>query len=237
MTYSLCMSSGRTALALLAASLVVGLAAGPAATTAAASNASATSAYVAANYSLVRTARSYLRRAEAAPLAVLAKVTRECPLVGEASPQDPQSTELSNEVIGAMVVAAYHLNVPGLRSFIGRVKGLRWSNSHLTRAVRAYAAQVQVLANLSPPDLCGDIRAWKLSGFQTLPATTLSFDAKFMPAWVALGEVPSSLRPYETPAEKSVLAHSNTIEEELTEGEARAVESWGKIMNELEIQP
>jgi hypothetical protein len=224
-------------LTLLAASLAVGLGGGPLAASAAASNSSATSAYIAANYSLVRTARSYLRRAEAAPLGVLAQVTRECPLVGEASPENPQSTELSDEVIGAMVIAAYHLNVPGLRSFIGKVKGLHWSNPHLTSTVRTYAAKLQVLADLAPPHLCADIRAWKLSSFQTLPASTVSFDAKFLPAWVAIGLVPSSLRAYESPDEAGMVARSNTLEEELTEGEARAVESWGKIMNELEIQP
>ena len=222
---------------LLAASLAAGLGDGPLVASADASNSSATSAYIAANYSLVRTARSYLRRAEAAPLEVLAQVTRECPLVGEASPENAQSTELSDEVIGAMVIAAYHLDVPGLRSFINRVRGLSWSNSHLTSAVRAYAAKVQVLANLAPPHLCADIRSWKLSGFQTLAPTTVSFDAKFLPAWVALGLVPSSLRAYESSAEAGIVARSNTLEEELTEGEARAVESWGKIMNELEIQP
>jgi hypothetical protein len=233
------MSSGRTALAvtLVAASLAVGLGGGPLAASAAASNSSATSAYIAANYSLVGTARSYLRRAEAAPLKVLAQVTRECPLVGEASPEDPQSTQLSDEVIGAMVLSAYHLNVPGLRTFIARVKNLRWSNPRLTGAVRAYAAKLQVLAGLAPPHLCADIRAWKLTGFQSLPPTTVSFDAKFLPAWVAIGELPRALKAYETSAEASLLARSNTIEGELTEGEARAVESWGKIMNELEIQP
>jgi hypothetical protein len=233
------MSSGRTALVLtlLAVSLTTGLAGGPLAASADASNASATSAYVAANYSLVRAARSYLRRAEAAPLRVLAQVTRECPLVGSASPQDPQSTQLSDEVIGAMVLAAYHLDVPGLRSFIAKVKGLHWSNPHLTSTLRAYAAKLQVLADLAPPDLCADIRAWKLSGFQTLPATTVSFDAKFLPAWVAIGELPRALKAYENSAEASVLARSNAIEVELTDGEARAVESWGKIMNELEIEP
>jgi hypothetical protein len=233
------MSSGRTALAvtLVAASFAVGLGGGPLAASAAASNSSATSAYIAANYSLVRTARSYLRRAEAAPLKVLAQVTRECPLLGEASPENAQSTELSDEVIGAMVIAAYHLDVPGLRSFINSVRGLHWSNSHLTSAVRAYAGKLQVLAGLAPPHLCADIRAWKLSGFHTLPPSTLSFDGKFMPAWVALGELPHALKTYENASEAAVVARANRIEGELTEGEARAVESWGKIMNELEIQP
>ena len=54
---------------------------------------------------------------------------------------------------------------------------------------------------------------------------------------MALGELPRSLRVYASAAEKSELARSNSLEVELTDGEARAVESWGKIMNELELQP
>jgi len=221
----------------IVASMAAGLCAGPAAGAARASDASATKQYIAANYALVRIARSYLRHGEAAPLAVLARVTRECPRAAAASPQDPQSTELSNEVIGAMVIAAYHLDVPGLRRFVASVSQLRWSSSRLTAAVRAYAHKVNVLAGLAPPNLCADLRAWAASGFKALPASTLRFDAVFMPAWVALGELPGSLRAHETPEEKSVAARSYALEVELTDGEARAVESWGKIMNELELKP
>ncbi len=219
------------------ASLALLVCGGQVSAVAAATDASATREYIAANYSLVRTARSYLRRAEAAPLGVLAQVRRDCPLAAANSPQDPQSTELSDEVIGAMVISAYHLDVPGLRRFIAQVTRLHWSNGGLTRTVRGYAGKLKVLAGLAPPNLCADIRAWASSGYKTLPASTLRFDAVFMPAWVALGELPGSLKAYEGSAERSVLARSNALEEELTDGEARAVESWGKIMNELELEP
>jgi hypothetical protein len=227
----------KAALAAIAMSATVALGVGPAATTALASDASATQRYIAANYTLVRTARSYLRRAEAAPLKVLAQVKRDCPLAAANSPQDPQSTQLSDEVIGAMVIAAYHLNVPALRRFTAAVMPLRWSDARLTSTLRGYARKLKVLAALAPPNICADIRAWVASGYKTLPPSTVHFDSLFLPAWVALGELPRSLRPYESAAEKSELASSNSLEVELTDGEARAVESWGKIMNELELQP
>jgi hypothetical protein len=211
--------------------------AGPSTAALASGDATATSRYIAANYTLVRTARSYLRRAEAAPLKVLAQVTHDCPRAAAGSPQDPQSTELSNEVIGAMVIAAYHLNVPGLRRFVSQTSHLHWSSARLTSTVRGYAAKIKVLADLAPPNLCADIHAWAASGYKTLPGSTIRFDAVFTPAWVALGLLSGSLKPFESSAQKSVLVRSNALEVELTDGEARAVESWGKIMNELELEP
>jgi hypothetical protein len=225
------------ALAALGMTTVAMTVAGPSPAALASGDATATSQYLAANYTLVRTARSYLRRAEAAPLKVLAQVTRECPRAAAGSPQDPQSTELSDEVIGAMVIAAYHLDVPGLRRFVSQTSRLHWSSKSATSAVRGYAAKLKALAGLAPPNLCADVRAWAASGYKTLPASTLRFDAIFLPAWVAIGLLPGPLKPFESSAQKSVLVRSNALEEELTEGEARAVESWGKIMNELELEP
>ncbi|HEX3519403.1 MAG TPA: hypothetical protein VHT29_10255 [Solirubrobacteraceae bacterium] len=228
---------GMRALAALGMTTVAMTLAGPSTAALASGDATATSQYLAANYTLVHTARSYLRRAEAAPLKVLAQVTRECPRAAAGSPQDPQSTELSDEVIGAMVIAAYHLDVPGLRRFVSQTSHLHWSSKSATNAVRAYAAKLKVLADLAPPNLCADVRAWAASGYETLPASTLHFDAIFLPAWVAIGLLPGSLKPFESSAQKGVLARSNALEVELTDGEARAVESWGKIMNELELEP
>ncbi len=227
--------SFKVVVAWIAASVAVGMCAGPAA--AGATDASATKAYVAANYTLVKSARSYLRRAEEAPLKVLTQVTRECPLAAAKSPQDPESTQLSDEVIGAMVIAAYHLDIPALHRFISAVTPLHWSRPRLTHAVRGYAAKLKVLAGLAPPHLCADVRAWVAGGYKSLPPSTVRFDALFMPAWVALGELPAALKQYERPEEKSMLTRSHDLEFELIDGEARAVESWGKIMNELELEP
>jgi hypothetical protein len=215
--------------ALLAATMSV--------STAAASDTGSTGEYLRANYALVRTARGFLRRAEAAPLKVLAQVTRDCPMAAAGSPQDGQSTELSDEVIGAMVLSAYHLDVPGLRRFVQRIRPLRWSNPRLTRAVRAYAGQLETLAGLAPPNLCADIASWAASGFHTLPPRTVSFVARFMPDWVALGLLPSGLSAYESGEQRTLARRCESLEVQLTDGEARAVESWGKIMNELVLNP
>jgi hypothetical protein len=67
---------------------------------AAPSDIAATRAYVQANYRLVQAAVSKIGPIEATLRGVLSKVRRECPMAAAGSPQDPNSEQLSNEVIG-----------------------------------------------------------------------------------------------------------------------------------------
>jgi hypothetical protein len=209
----------------------------PAAAGASATDVASTRAYIASDLALVQTARVHLRKAEAAPLTVLARVRRECPAVAAGSPQDAESTQMSNEVIGAMVLSAYHLDVPALERFVRGVAQLPWSDARLARAVRGYAANLRVLARLAPPSLCADVTAWVGGGYRQLPASTIAFDRRFMPAWVSIGMLPGRLSRYETAQERGALASAGAIEVQITDAEARAVEPWGDIMNELGLEP
>jgi hypothetical protein len=49
--------------------------------------------------------------------------------------------------------------------------------------------------------------------------------------------LPGRLAAYETAQERGALARTRAIEVQITDAEARAVESWGKIMNELGVEP
>jgi hypothetical protein len=192
---------------------------------------------VQADLALVLAAKAHLRAAEAAPLKVLGQVRRECPGAAAGSPQDPESTQMSNEVIGAMVLSAYRLDLPAIQRFIARTSRLTWSDGRLRRAVRAYDAHLRVLVRLHPPQLCADVRAWVAGSYRALPASTVSFDRQFMPAWVAIGMLPGGLKAHLSPQDGSAFARAQAIEVEITDAEARAVESWGKIMNELGLEP
>ena len=234
MTYALFMGI-RPFLPVLAA--LAGFAAGPSVALASSGDAAATQAYLQANYALVRVAKSHLATSEAGPLHVLAQVQRECPKAGAGSPQDPESTQMSDEVIGSMVFSAYPPDRQAMQAFIRAVSGLHWSNRGLTNAIRSYTGDLKTFLSLSAPDLCGDVQAWAASGYHTLPATTVAFVGKFMPAWVALGFVPRQLAPFESADGKALARRANTAEVALTDGEARAVEHWGAIMNALMINP
>ena len=126
--------------AICLAAAAAGLAALAPAAPAVASDSSATQAYIQADYSMVSFAGARVAQAERAPGALLAAVRSECPLAAAGSPQDAESTQLSNEVVGAMVIASYRPALPAIRSFAASVSRLRWSSGSLTREVHAYAA-------------------------------------------------------------------------------------------------
>ena len=218
-----------TALAVLALALA------PAA--ASASDASATEAYLRANYALVKAGHAHLATSVAGYRSVLSTVKRECPKAAAESPQDPESTELSNEVIGAMVLSAGKPDRPAISAYLRSVAGLHWSSGSITRAVENYATNLRKLYALQVPNLCGDIKAWAGAGFKTLPASTLSFDKVFYPNWVALGLLPPGLAHLESSQGRALAHGSAAFEYQLTDAEAEAVETWGDIMNELELNP
>ncbi len=228
---------GMRALLALPAVAAASLAIAPPAASAAGGNAGATQAYLQANYALVRVARSHLVTSEDAPLRVLAQVQRECPRAAASSPQDAESTQMSDEIIGAMVIAAAQPDLQAIRAFVASVSHLSWSSRSLTNAVRSYASDLRTLIGLGAPNVCGEVKAWAASGFRTLPASTVAFVAKFMPAWVALGSLPAGLSHDESAGARALARSCEPLEQLITEAEARAVARYGEIMNALEVEP
>jgi hypothetical protein len=202
-----------------------------------ASDASATAAYLQANYALVSAGHAHLGTSIAAYRSVLTKVRRECPRAAAGSPQNPESTKLSNEIIGEMVLSAGKPDRPAIQAYLRAVKGLRWSSGSVTRAVRSYATSLSKLYALSVPDICTDMRAWAAGGFKALPSRTVSFVEVFYPNWVALGLLPPGLSRFESSQGRTLAHGAGRFEYELTNAEAEAVETWGEIMNELELWP
>jgi hypothetical protein len=220
---------------LLAALACAGTASLPAA--AYASDATATSTYLQANYTFARTADAEIPAVERTLHSLRTRVGGECGEAAANSPQDTDSEQLSNEVIGTMVTTADRVNLAAGRTFVKAVRGLRWSSSTLTRQIAAYASHVSRMIALAVPKICEDIRSWAGSGFQTLPSSTIPFDTTFLANWVAPGDLPAALSRYETGAERALARRTVTLEERVTELEAREVETWGHIMNELGLYP
>ncbi len=225
----------RCAAVLLSASLLGALA--PTSALAGQSDLTATEAYIQANSRFVHAAASRIHPMEAALQSLLGQVRAECPEAAAGSPEDTDSEQLSNEVIGAMVLRAGSLIRPAAEAFLAAAGHLAWSDGRLTRVVHGYLANVRALSDLAQPRLCSDVQTWAASGFRTLPASTAAFDAVFMANWVAAGELPAALAPYETPAERPLLNRTTRLESELTELEAREAATWREIMNTLELEP
>ncbi len=220
------------------ASTVVALALAPAPAGAlAAGDAASTHAYLLADHALVRTATSHFGVARSAFAGLLHRLRSECPRVAAESPQNEDSTQLSDELIGAMVTSAYHPDRSHIRAFIAATRSLRWSSAAINRWVREYDSKLATLLTLATPDVCGDVRAWVGAGYRTLTAATVAFDARFMPAWVALGEMPPGLRRLVSSQDRGLFANTQQGESEVTEFEAGAVETYVAGMTALALNP
>jgi hypothetical protein len=214
------------------------LAAMPAPAFAGAGDAAVTETYLQANYALVRVATTNLATGEAALKGLHRQVKAQCPRVAAGSPEDRDAEQLSDEVVGAMSIAAIRSDARAVVSFDHTVEHLHWSNRTLTRTVTSYAAKLHSLSKLPPPHLCADVQAWTASGFQTLPPTTLRFDRRFSAVEVALGDVPARLlAPYERPTETTILHRTHQLEMQLAEAEARALTTWGQILETFALNP
>ncbi len=204
---------------------------------AASSDAAATQAYIQAGYQALQVGIAHLATSKAAPLHVLTDVQRECPQIGSQSPEDSESTQMSDDVIGAIVLSAYKPDLQAIRTFIHAVAGLRWSSAGLTHEIDAYTSDWKTLVSLSVPNLCSDVKAWGGNGFGALPASVSAFVGKFMPAWVAPGYFPAQLKRSESPAMRALAARCSRFEEQITEVEVHAVAQYGEIMNALAVWP
>ncbi len=198
---------------------------------------SATSAYLQANFAFVRSATSKTREVEATLHMLPARIAGECPGAALGSPEDPDSEQLSNELIGDMVITADRVDLSGARAYVAAVARLHWSDQALTRTIRSYASQVKRLAALSPPALCADVHSWAASGFTALPASTVAFDSVFMNVWVAAGDLPAGLKRYETSEERSLVARTVQMEYEIAELETREETTWWNTMDLLHLWP
>lgn len=216
---------------------VVVLASAPAGALANPADVAATRTYVRVNHRLVQEAVSRIPAVHTTLQHVLAQLRSECPMVAAGSPQNSESEQLSNEVVGVMITAALHDALPVPREYLNVAGRLSWSGPTVTGSVRAYVAKVRVLESLKQPNICADIRSWAASDFLTLPASTVAFAPRFMAAWVSPGELPAALSGYETTGEKPLLRQTRSLEAQFSEFEAREVETWGEFMNTLGLWP
>jgi len=218
--------------------LILGAVVGVDSASASQGDVAATRAYLEVNYGFVQLIASKIKQIEARLHQVQSGVARECPMAAVGSPEDTESEQLSNEVIGTLVESAVPLLVhtAALR-FLLVAGGLHWSDARLTRVVHSYVAKLEKIAILGTPSLCTDVRAWAASGYRTLPASTVGFDAQFMSNWVSAGELPTGLERYESASERPLLRRTRQLEDEIAELEAREVETWRTIMNDLVLLP
>ncbi|HUN77309.1 MAG TPA: hypothetical protein VMU32_00140 [Solirubrobacteraceae bacterium] len=215
------------------------LALAPPAALAASHDVVATQALARAANTLVVAATPEVPRGLAAAERYATGLIAQCPNAAAGSPQNRDSEQLDNELIGAMTTVGYRVAAAHIAVFAHAVGGLRWSNARLTHAVHRFASHLLGLSKLATPNVCGDIQSWTASGFQTLPASTVAFDKRYLAITPEAYEVPLIIRlamPYATPSEMPVLRRVERLEEKLGEAEAAAVESYSRVIIALELK-
>lgn len=168
-----------------------------------------------------------------------AGLVAQCPDAAANSPQNYDSEQLDNELIGAMTTVGYRVAAAHIAVFAHAVSGLSWSNARLTHAVHRFARRLLGLSKLATPNVCGDIQSWTASGFQTLPASTVAFDKTYLGITPEAYEVPLIVQlatPYASPSEIPVLKRVERLEEKLGEAEAAAVEYYSRVIIALELK-
>jgi hypothetical protein len=218
-------------LSILFATLALGWT--PAGALASSGDAAATHAYLAANYALARASEATVAPAQAKVVSFDRKLARECAGVGAGAPENEVEEPLTYEVAGALWSITYGVNARAIGTFVRTVDGLRWSQGKITRSAHAYVKTLQGLATLPLPDLCGDVKAWKASGFGKAPAATTSFD-KHVEALEAHAISQKLLAPYETAADRALARKMAHLETKLLNAETvEGFDDWTTALETL----
>jgi hypothetical protein len=217
----------------LLAALALALGLAPSQAIAAPQDVAATHAYIQANYALARASVGLIGSVQAKIERLNGSLAHECPQAGVGTPEVEASQPISYEVAAALWSVAYGSAAGPIRTFVAATGRLRWSNHAITRAAASYARNLHEFSGLPLPNLCADVRAWKASVFQVVPATTLSLDRRAEA--IELNTVPPRLlHPYETGSDASVLARTMQLETKIGENEFTLGQTdWLQLLDTL----
>jgi hypothetical protein len=207
-------------------------------------NVVATQALGRAADAIVRAATPDVAKGLAAVKSYAHRLVHECPAVVAGSPENYDSEQLSDELVGAMTVTGYHVAAAPIAVFARTVGRLHWSNGQLTEAVGTLATKLQGLSTLAVPNVCGNIRTWVAGGYTTLPASTVQFDQRYAAVDLEAEEIPLIAQlatRYVTPQDfsfmQAVVLRVERLEAKLAQAEARTVAYYKQVMNKLDLRP
>ena len=149
------------------------------------------------------------------------EIAAECPSALTYAPRDAEFEELIEATEMSLVYAALAPVRSATLRLAHTIAQLSWSSGRLTRFVHSLVIAERSSAALALPDICGDIAAWRMSGYTTLQPSVTGFIARVYkiesgvgPSEESLGAVILHLlRPYEDPAERRTFERSEQLEE------------------------
>jgi hypothetical protein len=193
----------------------------------------ATHAFIEANYTLAKASVARIGVGQAKIERFNDKLAGECPQVGAGSPEDEASQPVAHEVAEALWSLAYGTGVGPVSAFVRQTSRLRWSSPAINRIASAYSRSTRELASLPLPDLCRDVRSWSATGFQVVPASTLSLvlhEEAIEPKPIP----PRLLAPYERGSDATLLARTIRLEQRLEEQEFLVGQrDWVQVLETL----
>jgi hypothetical protein len=209
----------------------------PGVAAAATGDVASTHALIAAGYTFGRESEGRMGAMRSATLAAKRGVLKACPRAASGSPQDEQSYQLSYEAAGVLWAAGYGADRDPIAKFAQATRGLRWSSAKVNRDFKLFVGGLHGLSTLATPHLCQDIASWKASGFTTLPARTVSFDARVEK--LEAKPVPTKLlAPYAQGSDRALLSQVQRIETNLLNFETQTGgDAWYALTEGLELNP
>ena len=222
--------------AFLAATALVALLWAPAQASARSNDLAATHAYIQASYRLARASVALIGPVERKIQLLKEKLAQECPLIGAGSPENEASQPMAHEVADALWSIEYGAAAGPIASFVKAVGHLRWSSGATTRIAGTYARNLHELATLPLPPLCEDVRAWKATGFQTMPPRTASRAAR-VDAIEPRPIPPRLLARFERGGDAGMLARTKALETTIAENEFIVGQTdWIHVLETLGLQ-
>jgi hypothetical protein len=186
-------------------------------------DASATLAYLRADYAATRAEVHGFSTGIAAVDALAAQVRSECPgvlaNVPKPAPGTPPSAAAgaaSEEELDAAFGAAASTEYARRRDFARTVSRLRWSSRELTRLVHTQADAEAERAAIPPPSLCADMRSWVASGYQAVSSGTERYVHLEAAISARTDGVEASIKrelvPYESQPDKRIVRRIKSLE-------------------------
>ena len=149
--------------------VLLALATAPSPALASSRDVAATHTAIVAGYALARAGVATITVAQSKIQSFNRKLAAECPGIGSGAPENEASQPMSHEVAVALWSIAYGSAAGPIKRFATAIRPLRWTSARINRVARNLVANLTALATIPLPDLCGDVRAWKASGFTTIP--------------------------------------------------------------------
>lgn len=201
------------------------------------SDVASTQTLIATGYTFGRESEGRMGAMRSATLAAKRSLLRACPRAAAGSPQDEQAYQLSYEAAGALWAAGYGADRGPIAKFARATRGLRWTSAKINRDFKLFVNGLQGLSTLATPPLCQDIASWKANGFTSLPARTVSYDARVEK--LEAKPVPTKLlAPYAQGSDRALLSQVQRIETNLLNFETQTGgDAWYALTEALELNP